>query len=233
MPTKAPMKTDYKEVIYNKYQWTLLSDHRAKAKKILCTLLKSNLNAFIFGSVARGDVTTNSDVDIIIPEVCSSFQIESSLENLDISTSNKYIVQATPNHAIKAYIEIDSITTISFPLVRLRKVEREFYKFAGEINLNKIQSSERVHGVDKRLMLIEPTKNGHIELKIVGLEDYVAKVIGISTQTVLNRVNTLKKREAKGRTGVFIKKIVPSNLTFELVLKKLADKNPAVRRRLK
>ena len=233
MPTKPPMKPDYTEVIYNKFQWAFLSDHRAKAKKILCTLLKSNLNAFIFGSVARGDVTTNSDVDIIIPEVCSSFQIESSLENLDISTSNKYIVQATPNHAIKAYIEIDSITTISFPLVRLRKVEREFYKFAGEINLNKIQSSERVHGVDKRLMLIEPTKNGHIELKIVGLEDYVAKVIGISTQTVLNRVNTLKKREAKGRTGVFIKKIVPSNLTFELVLKKLADKNPAVRRRLK
>ena len=233
MPTKAPMKTDYKEVIYNKYQWTLLSDHRAKAKKILCTLLKSNLNALIFGSVARGDVTKNSDIDIIIPEVFSSFQIESSLERLGISTLNRYIVQATPSHAIKAYIEIDSTTTISFPLVRLRKVEREFYKFAGEINLNKIHLNKRVYGVDKRLMLIEPTKTGHIEHKIIGLEDYVAKAIGISTQTVQNRVNTLKKREDIGRTGVFIKKIVPSNFTFELILKKLADENPAVRRRMK
>ena len=82
-------------------------------------------------------------------------------------------------------------------------------------------------------MLIEPTKTGHIERGISGIEDYVAKIIGISTQTVLNRVNILQKREETGRTGVFIKKFVPINLTFELVLKKLADKNPAVRRRLK
>ena len=233
MPIKPLRKYDYKELIYNKYQWNLLSHHRAKAKKILCTLIKSNLNAIIFGSVARGDVTKNSDVDIVIPEVFSSFQIESSLEKLDISISNRYLVQATPNHAIKAYIEIDSITTISFPLVRLRRVEREFYKFAGEINLQKILSNKRVYGVDKRLMLIEPTKTGHIERRIIGLEDHVAKLIGISTQTVLNRVNTLQKREETGRTGVFIKKIVPPQLTFELILKKLADENPAVRRRMK
>jgi len=233
MVPKLKRKTDYNEIIYDNNQWTLISKYRMKAKKILHALIKSKLAPSIYGSLARGDVTKNSDIDIIIPEVFSSFQIESSLERLDIPVQNRYIIQATPSHAIKAYIELDSVTTISFPLTRLYKVEREFYKFGGEINLEQIDSNKRVHGVDKRLMLIEPTKTGHIERGISGIEDYVAKIIGISTQTVLNRVNILQKREETGRTGVFIKKFVPINLTFELVLKKLADKNPAVRRRLK
>jgi len=233
MVPKLKRKTDYNEIIYDNNHWTLISKYRMNAKKILYALIKSKLTPSIYGSVARGDVTKNSDIDIIIPEVFSSFQIESSLERLDIPVQNRYIIQATPSHAIKAYIELDSVTTISFPLTRLYKVEREFYKFGGEINLEQIDSNKRVHGVDKRLMLIEPTKTGHIERGISGIENYVAKIIGISTQTVLNRVNILQKREETGRTGVFIKKFVPINLTFELVLKKLADKNPAVRRRLK
>ena len=233
MVPKLSRKTDYNEIIYDNNQWTLISKYRMNAKKILYALIKSNLTPSIYGSVARGDVTKNSDIDIIIPEVFSSFQIESSLERLDIPVQNRYIIQATPSHAIKAYIELNSVTTVSFPLTRLYKVEREFYKFGGEINLEQIDSNKRVYGVDKRLMLIEPTKTGHIERKIVGIEDYVAKIIGISTQTVLNRVNILQKREETGKTGVFIKKIIPTNLTFELVLKKLADKNPAVRRKLK
>ena len=233
MVPKLKRKTDYNEIIYDNNHWRLISKYRMNAKKILYALIKSKLTPSIYGSVARGDVTKNSDIDIIIPEVFSSFQIESSLERLDIPVQNRYIIQATPSHAIKAYIELDSVTTISFPLTRLCKVEREFYKFGGEINLEQIDSNKRVHGVDKRLMLIEPTKTGHIERGISGIEDYVAKIIGISTQTVLNRVNILQKREETGRTGVFIKKFVPINFTFELVLKKLADKNPAVRRRLK
>ena len=233
MVPKLKRKTDYNEIIYDNNKWTLISKFRMNAKKILHALIKSNLTPSIYGSVARGDVTKNSDIDIIIPEVFSSFQIESSLERLDIPVQNRYIIQATPSHAIKAYIELNSVTTISFPLTRLYKVEREFYKFGGEINLEQIDSNKRVHGVDKRLMLIEPTKTGHIERGISGIENYVAKIIGISTQTVLNRVNILQKREETGRTGVFIKKFVPINLTFELVLKRLADKNPAVRRRLK
>ena len=233
MVSKLKRKTDLKEIIYDRNQWTLISKYRMNGKKILCALIKSKLTPSIYGSVARGDVTKNSDIDIIIPEVFSSFQIESSLERLDIPIQNRYIIQATPSHAIKAYIELNSVTTISFPLTRLKKIEREFYKFGGEINLRQIDSNRRVHGVDKRLMLIEPTKTGHIERGIVGIEDYVAKNIGISTQTILNRVNILQKREETGKTGVFIKKIVPTDFTFELVLKKLADKNPAVRRRLK
>jgi predicted nucleotidyltransferase len=36
-----------------------------------------------------------------------------------------------------------------------------------------------------------------------------------------------------GRTGVFIKREITPEETFEMALRKLADENPAVRRKLK
>jgi predicted nucleotidyltransferase len=41
------------------------------------------------------------------------------------------------------------------------------------------------------------------------------------------------KRDEVGRTGVFVKKELASDETFELGLKRLAEVNPAVRRKLK
>jgi predicted nucleotidyltransferase len=133
---------------------------------------------------------------------------------------------------MKAHIEIDEGTSISFPLMKLRKVEREFYKFGGEASLENLKKSLRVLGVDKRLMLIEPTEKGHMESTIVGRAEYVAKMIGISVETVMDRVHTLLRRDEVGRTGVFIKKELSDDETFEMALKRLADENPAVRRRL-
>jgi hypothetical protein len=51
-------------------------------------------------------------------------------------------------------------------------------------------------------------------------------------ETVLDRVRTLLKRDSVGRTGVFIKKDLAPDETFELALKRLSEANPAVRRRL-
>jgi hypothetical protein len=82
-------------------------------------------------------------------------------------------------------------------------------------------------------MLIEPTDVGHVESSIVGREEFAAKLLGISAETVLDRVHALLKRDTVGRTGVFIKKELSIDETFEGVLKKLAEANPAVRRRLK
>jgi predicted nucleotidyltransferase len=114
----------------------------------------------------------------------------------------------------------------------MRRVEREFYKFGGEIYLNHLGAGTRVAGVDKRLMLIEPTERGHTESSIIGREEQTAKILEISTETVLDRVHTLLKRDEVGRTGVFIKKELAADETFEMALKKLADENPAVRRRM-
>jgi predicted nucleotidyltransferase len=134
---------------------------------------------------------------------------------------------------MKAHIVIDEQTSVSFPLMRMRKVEREFYRFGGEITLPQLEAHVRVAGVDKRLMLIEPTAQGHLESSIIGREDYTAKILDVAVETVRDRVRALLKRDEVGRTGVFIKRELAPEETFEMALRKLADENPAVRRRLK
>ena len=64
-------------------------------------------------------------------------------------------------------------------------------------------------------------------------EEFTAKTLGVAAETVLDRVHALMKRDTVGRTGVFVKRELLQDETFELALKKLADLNPAVRRRIK
>ncbi len=103
----------------------------------------------------------------------------------------------------------------------------------GEADLSQLQADVRVAGVDKRLMLIEPTEAGHVESSIIGREESVAKLLGISAETVLDRVHALTRRDTVGRTGVFVKRELGPDESFEGVLKKLVEANPAVRRRLR
>ena len=211
----------------------MLKEYRWKAAKLMTTLESSHIQSIVHGSIARGDVTAKSDIDIFIPEPPSSFLVETALEKTGISFNARYVVQATPNYAMKAHIEIDEKTTVSFPLMWMRKVEREFYRFGGELNLSHLQRGSRWVGVDKRLMLIEPTVKGHMESNIVGREEQTAKTLGVSVETIMDRVHALLKRDQVGRTGVFVKKELNADETFELALTKLATVNPAVRRRIK
>jgi predicted nucleotidyltransferase len=230
---KPTRRVDYKEVIYSSARWKLLKESREKATRIMTALESFRLRTLVYGSIARGDVNKNSDIDVFIAEPPSSFLVETALERTHLPVNTRLLVQATPNYAMKAYIEIDAKTSVSFPLMRMRRVEREFYKFGGEININQLKAGIRMEGVDKRLVLIEPTENGHVESSIIGREESVAKRLGVSAETVLDRVHALLKRDEVGRTGVFIKKQLASNETFEMAMKKLADTNPAVRRRIK
>jgi len=223
----------YKEVTYSSQQWKQLKDLRKKASMIMEALEATHFKPLTHGSVARGDVKATSDVDVFIPEVQNSFLVETALEQAKISSNSRYIIQATPTYAMKAYIDIDEQTSVSFPLVQMRKVEREFYCFGGQIDLAQLKEDVRVAGVDKRLMLVEPTAKGHIESSIIGREELVAKVVGISVETILNRVHVLLKRNQVGRTGVFVKKELEKDETFEYALKRSAEQNPAVRRRWK
>jgi len=196
-------------------------------------LNRLSIFSIVHGSIARGDVSEESDIDIFIPDVVSSFLVETALERARVPISRRLLIQATPTYSIKAYIEIDEKRSISFPLSKLRKTEREFYKFGGEATLEMLRKNVRVPGVDKRLMLIEPTPEGHVESSIVGREGEVAKLLGISMKTVLDRVRVLKRRDEVGRTGLFIERELSPHETFESVLKKLSERNPAVRRRLR
>jgi uncharacterized protein len=233
MAIKPTKHQDTKEVTYTSTRWAQLSELRARAVLVMAALEAFHLGSVVHGSIARGDVHKDSDVDAFIPEVQNSFLVETALEKAKIPINARYIVQATPSYAMKAHIEIDEKTTVSFPLMEMRRVEREFYRFGGEVNLAQLKGNVRVAGVDKRLMLIEPTETGHVESSIIGREEFAAKTLGVAAETVLDRVHALVKRDTVGRTGVFVKKELSSDETFELALKKLAELNPAVRRRMK
>jgi len=232
MAKKPLVRFEYREVAYNIRRWALLKKFREKAMWIMEALEKAHLEAIVHGSIARGDVNSKSDIDVFVPYQAPSFTVETALEQADITVNKRLIVQATPTYAMKAYIEIDENMSVSFPLMRMREVEKEFYRFGGEAALKDLVNGLRVCGVDKRLMLIEPTEEGHRESTIVGREEHVAKMLGISVETVLDRVRALLRRDKVGRTGVFIKKELSIDETFEMALKRLADQNPAVRRRL-
>jgi len=233
MAVKPTKQGEQKEVTYTGLRRQQLKELREKAVWVMEALEAFHLRSLTHGSIARGDVKSGSDVDVFIPEVQSSFIVESALEKAKIPVSSRFIVQATPSYAMKAHIEIDQTKTVSFPLMEMRRVEREFYRFGGEVNLAQLKANVRVAGVDKRLMLIEPTGKGHVESSVVGKEEFAAKVLGISAETVFDRVHALLRRDVVGRTGVFVKKELLQDETFELALKKLSDQNPAVRRRMK
>jgi len=232
MAKKPVKRAERVEVAYDKRHWNLLNQLRSKAVELLETLDKCHLRSIVHGSIARGDVSETSDIDVFLPDPPSSFIIETSLERSDFPVHQRTIVQATPLYALKGYIKLDQ-SNLSFPLVKLRPVEKDFYRFGGEASLSTLKEEKRVLGVDKRLMLIEPTADGHVESAVVGREEVVANLLGVSLNTVLDRVRALLRRDEVGRTGVFIERELASDETFEQALKKLADQNPAVRRRVK
>jgi predicted nucleotidyltransferase len=232
MAVKPTKHGEYKEVTYSSLRWEQLKALRARAVWVMEALDAFHLRSLTHGSIARGDVKVGSDVDVFIPEVQNSFLVETALEKAKIPINTRLIVQATPSYAMKAHIEIDEATTVSFPLMEMRRVEREFYRFGGEVNLSQLKENARVAGVDKRLMLIEPTERGHVESSIIGKEEFAAKTLGVAAETVLDRVHALMKRDSVGRTGVFVKRELMQDEPFELALKKLAELNPAVRRRM-
>jgi len=233
MAKKPLTRAEIREVVYDSKHWELLSSLRQEASQIMEVLDRSHIDCIVHGSIARGDISERSDIDIFIPYVLPSFNVETALEVSGIQINRRILVQATPAYAVKAQIEIDPRRYLTFPVVKLRSIERDFYKFGGEIVLRMLRKEVRVRGVDKRLMLIEPTPRGHIESTIVGREGAVAHLLEVSPDIVLDRVRTLLRRDEMGRTGVFVQKELVPEETFEMALKKLADSNPAIRRRLK
>jgi len=233
MAKKPVTRAERLEVVYDKRRWELLKEFRSKAMQIMEILDRFHLSSIVHGSIARGDVSEKSDIDVFVSDPASSFIVETALERAEVPVNRRVVVQATPMYAVKGYLEIDKQRCISFPLMKLRPVERDFYKFSGEVSLSMLKNDVRVSGVDKRLMLIEPTLEGHVESTVVGREETVARLLGVSLNTVLDRVHALLRRDEVGRTGVFIERELSPDETFEMVLKKLADQNPAVRRRLK
>lgn len=225
--------TERVEVAYDEERWQLFRQMRSEATEMMHFLATRHIDAMAYGSIARGDVSEGSDIDIFIPRPPSHTLIEAALERSGTPVTEREIVQATPSYAAKGYIYIDERRSYSFPMVELRTVELEFYGFAGSVDASQIESGVRVPGVDKRLMLIEPTDQGHVESPVPGREGVVAKMLGISVAVVLDRVRTLRRRRRVGRTGVFLKRTLAHEESFGEVFEHLSRTRPAVRRRLR
>ena len=217
---------------YSENDWAILKAKRARAIKIMEMFTKERLNPFIYGSVARGNVHQNSDIDIIFTDQIPSFQIELLLDKNDINDYFREIIMATPKDSIKMYIYLSELESITLPISRLGKDGVEFYECGGRINLHQLREGYRIPGIDKRLVLIKPTSKGHEEISIIGNEAIAAKEVGISIKTVMERKKVLLKREKYGRTGVFLKKPIDFNESTEEVLKKLANRKSIIRKKL-
>lgn len=220
-----------KLIEYTEDRWNILKKKRRRAREVMESLLSFGIESIVYGSVARGDVNERSDVDVFIPHTIPSYKVEIALDGFEIL--EKRIIQATPNYAIKGEFVLTDDTTVSFPLVRMREREMDFYKFGGCIDYSGIKDDIRVPGVDKRLVLIIPTTKGHREVPLTDMHpSSVARMLGISIDIVAERIRVLTRRREVGRTGIFLCETIHLNDCFESALKTIASRNPAVRRRL-
>ncbi|MCX8168415.1 MAG: nucleotidyltransferase domain-containing protein [Ignisphaera sp.] len=224
-----------REVRYDRRRWSILMEKRRRALKVLTDLRKCGvLHAFAHGSIARGDVDEDSDVDIVMFDSKSNSIVAYCLEKNGYSIYSVSIVQATPRHTPKIYVYLDALEElcVSIPLVQLSPMEVEYYRFSGMVGLEDIVANARVMGVDKRLMLIAPTEFGHTEFPVIGNEGYIARVLGISLASVMDRVEALSRRVEEGHTGLFIKIELPEFEQLESAIDKLCVENSLFRRRV-
>ena len=225
---------DYVEVYYDDGRWRVLREKRAKARAVMEALYRAGLYAVTHGSIARGDVREDSDVDIVIVEPPRPFMVDLALERAGFRVYKKVIVQATPSLVPKVYYYLDyrEEVVVSYPLARLRPREREFYRWGGELDLRGVVEGRRVPGVDKRLMLIIPRPWGHVEYSVVGREAEAARIVGVSVETVRERVRVLTRRREHGRTGVFLEVELDPEEPVEEAVRRLVRENKFFRERL-
>ena len=63
-------------VVYSDRDWLILNSKRKRAIYLLEMFAKEGLNPYIYGSVARGNVHQDSDIDIVFTDQIPSYQIE-------------------------------------------------------------------------------------------------------------------------------------------------------------
>ena len=225
--TKRPeILHEPREVVYNDNHWRLLGSLREKALEVMQKLDDAGMRSFAYGSIARGDIHISSDIDVILPYPVSSYKVEVTIGR----GVHRELVQATPSTVMKAHIHLSNELVVTFPLFKLMPREEEFYQWGGQVDIDQIHNEVRVPGVDKRLVLIEPTKTGHMEHGVIGYEHEVAKRIGVSIAIAQERVRVLKRRDNVGRTGVYLTRPLSEDESFETIAKSLKDSDPAIRR---
>jgi predicted nucleotidyltransferase len=208
----------------------LLEQLRRRASKIINIF---DQPALLYGSVARGDVHTESDIDIVFLSPVETYMLEMPLEANKVNVIRRELVQANPNSVPKAHFHLEENTTFTVPLFKPSENEEEFYRFGGAVGISELKAGKRVSGVTKKLLFIDPIEKGHIEYSILGREVEVSRKLGLSLDTVMERVRVLSRRDKIGRTGVYLKEQIDEDTSFEATWKYLADRDPILRRHWK
>ncbi len=229
---KVVRRRDEVVVEYGREHWELLESLRERALEVMRALARAGVESFVHGSVARGDVHPDSDVDVVIPYPVSPPLVEEALEIAGLPICEKEISQATPRHAVKISFYLDEKTSVTFPLSRLSRLELEFYKFSGKLGLEELKRGARVPGVNKSLLAIVPIEEGHVEFSVLGREREVARLLGVSLDIVRERVSVLTRRDEVGRTGVFVHRVIAPEDSVTRVVEEIARRNPLFRKRL-
>jgi predicted nucleotidyltransferase len=219
-------------VIYPPERWELLRDLRNRALGVMRVLSKRGIEVLAHGSLARGDVDEGSDLDLFLPYPIPSYLVETSLLEAGFRPEKREVVMATPWQLPKAHLYLDEKTVITFPLLKPRPLELEFYRFGGTLEAEGLKKGKRVPGVDKRLMLIEPTPTGHLEESVRGREGEVSRRLGVSPEIVRERIQVLTRRREEGHTGLFLRRELSPEESFEKVFSSLLRSHPILRLRL-
>lgn len=234
MPREKILPEHYQEEItYTPEHWQLLRELRVKTKRVLAALQR--FNASSHGSIARGDITSKSDIDIIIPFRVDEFQLVEPLRAIDYPDfQDRFLVQATPLSAIKATLVLEEKLSITWPLIAFYPRESDFYAFGGLLSLEDAIQDKRVPGINKQLVFIDPTPKGHSSWRVSKENaSSAAHQLNIKIETIFERLRVLKRRDQVGRTGIFLKVLLSPNESFGEVLRRIESKNPASRRRIK
>lgn len=226
MAKKPEILHEPRLIEYDDSHWTQLKMLRERALEIIKVLESASIRSYVYGSIARGDVSKSSDIDIIVPYPVSSYKLEMALGR----SLRRELVQATPSMVLKGHIVVEPDVVVTFPLFKLMSREEEFYRWGGLVGKKELEEETRVNGVDKRLLLIEPIETGHKESGVIGYEHEVAKKVGVSIAIAQERVRVLTRRDNVGRTGVYLTRVLLENENFEEVTKTLRDSDPALRR---
>lgn len=243
---------DPRHVIYEPVHWKHLRGLRERAKAIgeLLEKVVPPDHILFHGSLARGDVHSASDIDLILPYGTFLTELElllsSSFNNLE-----RTLVMATPNGLPKGVFELEHGVTLSLPLLPPSQRELSFYRFAGLISLEllrvgfgpesvktlrsepTINITHRVAGVDKRLVFIQPVENGHLEMSLMGCEVEVSRKTGIPMDIIEERIRVLVRRDRVGRTGVYLNQPLSPDQGMLESLRELAHRDPVIRRSFK
>ncbi len=225
------MSLDTIEVVYTEKHFRLLEELRREAIRVIEALTTTiALDIIVHGSIARGDVKPSSDIDVVILQPVQPVLVVTTLEKAGYRIVHGEIIKATPRHTPKVYLYLDyeDKRVVSFPLAPLSRSERDFYKWGGELDLEGLKAGRRMPGVTKELKLVIPTSRGHIEEPVIGNEDRVASLLGISVDTVRERVRVLTRRREHGRTGVYFKLEIDPSEPVEQAIMRIRKHRPDI-----